>query len=199
MQEKVVKIQQDDSVTRWLTSLRHGDDSAATRLWTFLNRRLTRLSKSVVGKNSAAYDEDDVAQSAFIALCSAIEDGKYELLANRHDLWKLLATITLNKARNRAARESAQRRGGDRVKLSLAADEGYEIPSSGFSGEEQFIMCEECERLLDLLKRDEVKQVAILKVEGNTDEEVAERLGCTRRSVQRRLSLIREVWSREIQ
>jgi DNA-directed RNA polymerase specialized sigma24 family protein len=50
-----------------------------------------------------------------------------------------------------------------------------------------------------MLERREVQLVALLRVEGYTNEEIAQQLGCTRRSVQRRINLIREVWAEEIE
>ena len=194
------EVEQDPSVTRWLYDLREGDKSAATRLWKFLNQRLLKLSKNAVARTqrAAGYDEDDVAQSAFIALCTAIQSGRYEHLADRSEVWKLLAVITLNKAKNRAAHDNRLCRGGGRIKCDVEAElQKTEAPD--LSAEEQLVIHEECERLLGMLQRDELKRVAILKVEGHTNEEVAERLACSRRSVQRRLNLIREIWASEIQ
>jgi DNA-directed RNA polymerase specialized sigma24 family protein len=60
------------------------------------------------------------------------------------------------------------------------------------------MMQEECQRLLGRLKKRDVQLVALLKVDGYTNEEVANRLGCTRRSVQRRLELIRHIWGEDV-
>ena len=35
------------------------------------------------------------------------------------------------------------------------------------------------------------------RVEGYTNDEIASKLGCTRRTVQRRLNLIRDLWQRD--
>ena len=70
--------------------------------------------------------------------------------------------------------------------------------STGLCAMKSAQMKEECERLLKMLVRDEVKQVALLKVEGYTNEEIAGLLDCTRRTVQRRMDFIRTVWSREL-
>lgn len=201
MAEVVKKVEEENSVTRCLHELRDGDESAATRLWKFLNRRLLQLSRTAVDRTRQAtgYDEHDVAQSAFIALCSAVQSGRYKDVSDRIGIWKLLAVITLNKAKNRAARDNCQRRGGGRTKSVDVELELQQIASPELTAEEQLSVHEECERLLGMLRSDELQRVAILKVEGHTNEEVAERLDCSRRSVQRRLNLIREIWASEIQ
>ena len=70
--------------------------------------------------------------------------------------------------------------------------------AAGLCAMQKMQMEEECQNLLQMLVRDEVKQVALLKVEGYTNEEIAEMLDCTRRTVQRRLDFIRSVWSRKL-
>ena len=186
----------DPSVTRWLTDLKDGDQQAAARLWDFLRIRLTKISKAAVVGPSTAYDEDDVAQSAFISLCSAIQAGRYEMLADRDELWKLLAVITVNKAKNRAVSERRLRRGGGANRVS--EEELRRVAAPDLPAEEQLMMSEECDRLMALLPRVELQDIALLKVEGHTNESVAQQMGCSRRSVQRRLNLIREIWTRQL-
>jgi len=195
------KADSDLSVTRWLAELRAGDDLAATRLWKFLHRRLLSVSRVELGRSAhrSSYDEDDVAQSAFYSLCKALQNGRYEQLENREELWKILAVIAINKARNRARDQGRQKRGGDKAHVADGDPYLQGLVSAEFTVDEDLMMKEECERLLTLLQRDELKQVAILKVEGYTNEEIADRLRCSRRSVQRRLNLIRDLWSKELQ
>jgi DNA-directed RNA polymerase specialized sigma24 family protein len=57
------------------------------------------------------------------------------------------------------------------------------------------MMAEECRRLFDALPDESLRRVALLKLEGYTDQEVAERLGCGLSTVERRLRTIRGVWN----
>ena len=66
-------------------------------------------------------------------------------------------------------------------------------PSPGFAAQ----VAEECRRLLELLD-DSQRAVALWKVEGFTNEEIAERLGCVPRTVERKLGMIRKHWAREM-
>jgi DNA-directed RNA polymerase specialized sigma24 family protein len=58
-------------------------------------------------------------------------------------------------------------------------------------------VAEEYQRLLDRLGDDSLRQVAVLKMEGCTNDEVAQRLDCSRRTVARKLETIRIIWSTE--
>lgn len=198
---KLIGIEARESgiaVTRWVNDLREGNASAATRLWNYLEPKLLGLGRRHMRSTSTAYyDEDDLAQSAFYALCSAIQNGRYEGLADRDEIWKLLVTIALNKFRKRARHEGTQRRGGKLRQKDIGSV--LDSESSTLTAEQSMLMQEECERLLNVLGSDEVRKVALLKVEGYTHEEIANALQCTRRTVQRRLDFIRTVWSRDLE
>src|SRR5262249_2191340 len=56
---------------------------------------------------------------------------------------------------------------------------------------------EEYQRLLDRLGDDTLSRVAIWKMEGLTNDEIAGQLECSRRTVARKLDTIRIIWSEE--
>ncbi len=56
-------------------------------------------------------------------------------------------------------------------------------------------LTEECERLLSQLDDETLRTVAVAKMEGYSNDEIAERLGVKTRTVERKLNLIREIWS----
>ena len=58
-------------------------------------------------------------------------------------------------------------------------------------------MAEEYGRLLDRLDSPELRTVAMRKVEGYGNDEIAAQLGCGLRTVERRLRLIRSIWEQE--
>ena len=43
----------------------------------------------------------------------------------------------------------------------------------------------------------QLRAIVLLRMEGYTDDDIAARLGCARRTVQRRLRLIRQLWEQE--
>lgn len=183
------------SVTRWIEELEKGDAAAAELLWQYLESRLLSLANKRVGF-SISYDENDVALDAFATLCDGIQKGKYEL-DDRNALWSLLAVITINGARKRARNENRQRRGGNYSKTKRNDQTLKALSSNEHSPDVSFFAREECERLLSMLPDDGLKRLVVLKVDGYTNDEIAEIFDCTRRSIQRRLNLVREIWTGE--
>ena len=68
------------------------------------------------------------------------------------------------------------------------------IAADGPTPEFAAMMAEQCRRLLDSLEDDGLRQVAISRMEGYNNDEIAAQLGCARRTVARRLDLIRKTW-----
>jgi DNA-directed RNA polymerase specialized sigma24 family protein len=58
-------------------------------------------------------------------------------------------------------------------------------------------MAEQTQRLLGQLGDPQLRQIALWKMEGYTNEEVASGLNCALSTVERRLRLIRDLWSHE--
>ena len=146
------------------------------------------------------FDHDDVTQEAFDAFSAALAEGRYPEVGGSDELWRLLAVITIRKASDLARAESSQRRGGDAVVVSLN-DSGLAAapPASEDANPElAAAMTDESRRLLRVLADPELETVALLKFEGYTNDEIAEKLGYTRRTIQRMLNRIKGVWSHEI-
>jgi DNA-directed RNA polymerase specialized sigma24 family protein len=59
-------------------------------------------------------------------------------------------------------------------------------------------VAEECCRLLEMLGDDQLRALAVARMEGYSTEELATRLGVAPRTVERKLHKIRERWSREV-
>jgi DNA-directed RNA polymerase specialized sigma24 family protein len=56
-------------------------------------------------------------------------------------------------------------------------------------------MAEECQNLLACLEDGSLRRVALWKMEGYTNREIAGRLGCIEKTVERKLMSIRRLWS----
>ncbi len=187
------------SVTCWITQLRAGDRAAADPLWQRYFERLVALARvRLLQSPRRAADEEDVALSAFHSFCQAAERGRFAKLDDREDLWRLLVALTTRKAAHLLRDGTRLKRGGlsggraaeDAVDLdSLAAQE----PGPEFIAE----MAEQCRRLLDRLGDEMLRSVATWKMEGYTNEEIAVKLGCVPRTIERKLRLIRDIWEGE--
>src|SRR6516162_1298201 len=102
----------DHSVTRWIEGLKSGDANDIERLWNRYFRRLMRLAGAKLpGHCRRAFDEEDVALSAFQSFCDRASRGQFPQLNDRDDLWRLLATITVRKALDTMRRQTRQKRG----------------------------------------------------------------------------------------
>jgi DNA-directed RNA polymerase specialized sigma24 family protein len=196
------------SVSLWLQQLQDGDRAAVEKLWQRYFTRLVGLARArLLGLPRRIADEEDVALSAFDSFCRGAEQGRFPRLDDRDDLWHLLVTITARKAYQLALHNRRQKRGGNAV-LDEAALAGLVDPDAGPAGLEQFLgseptpefaaqAAEDYQRLLAALPLEDLREVARCKLEGYSNDEIADRLGCAPRSVGRKLQVIRAVWEEE--
>ncbi len=185
----------EGSVSRWLVGLKAGDAAAAQQLWERYFRRLVGLARlKLQGAPRRAANEEDVALSAFASFCQGVERGRFPQLDDRDNLWRLLVVLTARKAWRLLRREGQQKRGGgaDFGEAELDGIVGPE-PTPEFAAE----VADEYRRLLAALADAELESVALWKMEGYTNAEIAGRLGCAPRTVERKLQVIRAVWEEE--
>jgi DNA-directed RNA polymerase specialized sigma24 family protein len=197
--------QGEGSVTRWIGGLKGGDSDAARELWRRYFETLVRFARARLRNSSRVVrDEEDIALSAFDSFCAAAAGGRFPQLEDRQDLWRLLLTITARKAADEAQRQHAQKRGGGRVVGESVLARG--VPGGEFldtiacpepTPEFAAMLAEECKVRLDALPDETQRHIALLKMAGLSNQEVADRLGCGLRSVVRKLSLIRKLWLAE--
>jgi DNA-directed RNA polymerase specialized sigma24 family protein len=197
-----------EPISQWIDRLKAGDGEAAQKLWESYFRRLVGLArKRLRGTPRRAADEEDVALSAFKSFWRGAERGRFPRLADRDDLWRLLVVITVRKAIDLAQHEGRRQPADGRVlgesALTGAAESGDEPFLGEFLSREptpEFAatVAEECRRLLDRLQDAELRAVALWKMEGHTNEEIAAKMGCVPRTVERRLRVIRSLWEQEV-
>lgn len=188
----------EGSITVCLAMLRRGDRTAAEALWGRYFHRLVGLARSRLRATSTRIaDEEDVALSAFDSFYRRAEAGTFPKLEDRDDLWQLLFVITARKAVDQLQREGRQSRGGGRVQTladladwDLASVLGPE-PTPALAAE----LDEQCRRRLDRLVDPELRQVAVWKLEGYTNAEIAAKLDCVVPTVERKLKRIRGLWA----
>ena len=196
-----------EEVTQWINKLSGGDQRAAQVLWeTYFSRLVRYARRRLDGLPLRAADEEDVALSAMHSFCRGMERHRFDHVNDRNDLWKLLVTITARKACAQRRRQYAEKRGGGQVRgESVFFDRNHENGSEdgigAILGEEPTpalacMVAENCQQMLDSLEDETLRKVAIHALEGYTPEESAEKLGCVRRTVERKLERIRNKWSR---
>ena len=193
----------DNSVTHWIGELKRGNREAAQHLWEKYFHRLVQLAgHKLRGRPLRAADQEDVALSAVHSVFRGIEAGRYPSLGDRDDLWRLLMVITAHKVLHMVRNEGRQKRGGNRTVLTQGdVPEGEEAaieqilsrePTPEFAAE----VAEQCQRLLDDLPDDDLRRVAVRKMEGHSNEDIAAELQCVTRTIERKLLLIRSIWQK---
>ncbi len=193
------------SVTHWIGALKSGDQQAAQQLWERYWKRLVGLAaRKLTGARRQTSDEEDIAQVALKSFFLGAREGRFPQLQDRHDLWALLVRITANKAVDKRIHDKAQKRGGGQTIRSIdhTVDSSWDETLEPVIGNEptpEFALqiTEEYQRLLTSLPDPTLRQIAVWKMERYTHDEIAEKLGCVRRTVQRRLLLIQQIWTEQ--
>jgi DNA-directed RNA polymerase specialized sigma24 family protein len=196
----------EDSITMWIDGIKTGDESDIQRLWDRYFERLVRLAAArLPARGRRSFDEEDVALSAFQSFCDRAGRGQFPQLSGRDDLWRLLATITVRKAIETMRFQTRKRRGGGRVlgESALLVSEG--APGEGLAEvlgreptpDQVASFAEDYRRFLARLREPVLLTIALRRLEGESVEEIARALNVSTRTVDRKLQLIRAIWSED--
>ena len=192
----------DGSVTRWLKELTSEDASVAEReLFDRYFEKLVEVARQKLQAASRSVeDEEDLALSAIDSFFRRAAGGEFPQLSRRHELWSLLVTIVTRKAVNRLKKDQALKRGGAHHKRPLR-EEGDssrqslpELMASEPAPEVLAELNEELQRRLAQLDDGLLRDVALLRLQGYTNVEIAQRLGIAERTVRRKINRIRREW-----
>ena len=188
----------DGSITAWFHALTDGDEAAAAGLWDRFVQRLVRLAKSEL-PGDPCYDEEDLAISVFGWVCQARRDGRYEDIADRDGLWRLLVRVAQHKMIDRSRRANAQRRSlAKTVRSTGDYDVTSDLTTSTLEPGWEVMLQEQCRHLLGILDDSELENLTLLRLDGYTVGEIAVRLGVSERTVKRRMAMIRKRWEMEV-
>jgi len=199
----------ESQITLWIQQLKEGDQEAARQLWSEYFERLLMAARQRLGEGPRRVaDEEDVVVSVFDSLCRGAAKGRFDQLTDRQDLWMLLLTITRQKSVDEIRRRTRQKRGGGAVRgesvFAREVDESAAVGISELTSDEPtpdlLVSAEDNFRyLLGLLRDDTLRRVAHLRMEGHTDDEIADQLNVSKRTIERKLKLIRDTWESEIE
>jgi DNA-directed RNA polymerase specialized sigma24 family protein len=165
-------------------------DDAVRQLWERFFADLTDYARKRLRAMNAPMgpaDEEDAASRAFTKVCRGIERGQLKL-ASRVDLTKILRSATSREVFSQLSRAKGHGGGGD--------DDAAlrQVPDPALPHDLLLLAFDACQRLLELLETDELRQVAIWKLAGHTNAAIATKLGRSDATVERTLSYIRETW-----
>jgi RNA polymerase sigma factor (sigma-70 family) len=184
------------SVTRWIDRLKNHDPRAASALWERFVERMLVVARQRLGNTSRRVaDEEDVVLAAFERFHHGLREGRFPRLNDRDDLWAILFTLTTRHAARQIRDQQRDKRGEGTVRgdSALAGEAGEPIDNAPTPGE-ALLLQESMARLLDALGDNSLRRIALARMEGHSNAEIAGQLRCSEITVERRLRLIRAIW-----
>ena len=149
-----------------------------------------------------------MATIAFTAFFQGIEQQRIPKLDDRDDLWQVLLMLAERRAADLVRREKAQRRGTGTIRGEAEVNQGMSTTgrAAGFDGLPgpsptpqtvdglAAVIRERWEGLGD----ETLGRIAVDKLQGYTNPEIAERAGIALRSVERKLQLIKSILRKDL-
>lgn len=181
---------------RLLIGCKDGDEDAAWQLYERYVKRLVGLARSRISRKlTARVDAEDVVQSVYRSFFRNAQKGRYEL-EQPGDLWRLLASITVNKVRDQTKRHTQQKRSVDR-EAGPGDDEELAVTFQSLiadepSPEAALILIEEVEKVMSQLDETQ-RRILELRLQGHIVEDIAGLAGCSERTVRRKLERIEAI------
>ncbi|MDF1747070.1 MAG: ECF-type sigma factor [Gimesia sp.] len=190
---------EDGSISHLWRQMQTGDQHVSSDLYSRLLPRMYAIAQKSVGPIvQRGVELDDIVQSAMVSFWKYSDAGKLSSNLNRNDLWCLISVFTTRKMKKHIRRESAQKRGAGKV-LGEHGIQGVDGAGERLDELVPQVPTQEydlaIEELLNPLD-EELTRIALLKLSEYTNIEISKMLDCTERTVERKLHLIREIWSR---
>lgn len=145
----------------------------------------------------------DPAQSVLGSFWNALQAGRLQALDDPQSLERLLMKMLARKAVDWLRYASAEKRGGGKVRgdsgfpRAASGDDSrgtIAVPADGSTPSARATAEEWWQQLFDLLPDDDCRRLVREKLDGVTNREIAECLGCSLRHIERRLHLVRKIW-----
>ncbi len=196
-----------ESITVWFAQLSEGNPDAAAKLWErFFDRLVGIARQQMTTTNRRIKDEEDIAAGVMAALCECARRGKLPTIQNRDDLWQQLLSWMKHDVIDHVRATNSVKRGSNRIRGDSVFDQagnaqGYEglglaqIADRAATPDMLVEMDEQLRILLDRLPDPSLRTLAVSKMEGYTNEELAQNLGVSTRTIDRKLKLIRTYWA----
>ncbi|MCU0708468.1 MAG: sigma-70 family RNA polymerase sigma factor [Pirellula sp.] len=165
--------------------VREGDEQAATALYERYSARIYGLVKSKMSDQlQLRLTPEDIVQSVFKSIFRGVAAGGYDA-PEGGTLWQLMAVVAVHKVRRNGNRLSAKKR--DAARTEPLADYENQLAISPATVEEFEVAIREA---MECLKPEE-REVALLRVQGFSVEEISQKTDRSRRSVERLLQSTR--------
>lgn len=195
-----------DSFAGLLKQVKTGDQDAVARLWRQFYEPLKQLAgRKLTQRDRRTRDEEDLALSALNAFYKCIEEDRYSSIVDEDDVWRLLVSIVERKTIDHLRYQYAERRGkgqtgGESIflkrynALGNAATGISQFPDHALHHEFQVEFLDQLNAILDKLDDPELRLIVNARIAGFTNTQIAEQIGKSVSSVERKMRLTRDIW-----
>jgi RNA polymerase sigma factor (sigma-70 family) len=191
------------SVTELIGRLKEQHSQAAEEIWRRYFERLVPLARArIKAMPQRVTGEEDVLISVFDRFFRAVKENKFSCLDDRDDLWQILVMLTERSATDHFRRAHAEKRGagqvvrqGDLADIDLA--QIRELADREPSPEIVAAFNDTLAQAMLQLEDPTTREIALLRMEGHENGEIASRLEISLSSVERKLRVIRTLWKRK--
>lgn len=190
------------SISLAIRALATDDDAAVQKLWDRFFERLCAYARTrVYQRHQHLVDEEDVAASAFYALYDGLRNKRFERVRNRDELWRVLTVLAANKASSLHRHYDTKKRGGGRVMPdsilgATGADGIIDFLQRTVDPAQEAEFENALEELIQQLPGRSFQDLVLMRLGGHSHEEIAKKLDCSVRTVDRKMRTIRDIWNR---
>jgi RNA polymerase sigma-70 factor (ECF subfamily) len=177
---------------------RQGDQDAARQIVErYVDRLLVLARRRISQRLASRIDAEDIVQSVFRTFFVRLKDGRF-VFQDEDDLCKLLVRITLHKTLRQVAFHKAAKRDpsletnqGERHREQLLA-----VLDREPSAEDALAFEDALDKFLAPLSEQE-RQIIQMRLQGCTNDEIAQRLGLYDRKIRRLVEHVRDMAEEE--
>ena len=198
----------DQTTLHLVEGLKSGDEQAINAIYEkYVARFRGIIAERLRGRVNRIADEEDVSNSVLNSFFAGVNRNRFPSLNDGDDLWQILGMLTKQKIVKYLRYFHRQKRGSGLVRgdsvfdssaLRNANVEAYQPGRLQASADEQMMEREHLNSLMDALPNERIREVAMMRLNGYSNQEIADQLNTSVRSVGRKLSLIREQWSQRL-
>jgi RNA polymerase sigma-70 factor (ECF subfamily) len=185
----------DRSLTELLDRWRAGDQAAAVEIFNRYEQRLVNLAERRIGRHLRAHlQPESVMLLVLESALGGIAAGRYSVDMSG-SLWGLMRRITDNTIRKKWESLTSQKRDIRHSSAHTGQNAIFEPSDDGPSPDEAILLADELERIRSRLKPADFR-ILELQLDGLSNAEIAERLGCARQTIRYKAKRIEETLRR---
>jgi DNA-directed RNA polymerase specialized sigma24 family protein len=193
-----------DSVVVLFQRLSQGDEQALHELWNRFFQRLAAEARSKLNNQQRrVMDEDDLAANVLHSLCVAAENSTLPAIRTRDDLWRMLLSWIRHDVLDHIRFHNREKRGGglvrgDSVFAKTGSEKTYsfdDIMAPDSASQALIDLQEAWQHFSQSLQDEQLRLIALRALEGATPEKIAEEVSVSPRTIERKIQMIRQLWS----